>query len=91
MIEDIARFARLTRLEDFFLDKDASRLHGSFDISDLYNVTVYEAKSTGDLSHIGYSLGSQKTRRVLDKGCKDQHFHIPPLTNNTSSTSATRT
>ncbi|XVF06130.1 hypothetical protein REPUB_Repub06bG0021200 [Reevesia pubescens] len=61
-IEDIARFVRLTGLEDFFLDRDAARLHGSFDS---YNVTMQEAKSTGDLSRIGYSLGSQKTR-VLD-------------------------
>ncbi|XWS58219.1 hypothetical protein CRYUN_Cryun08bG0015900 [Craigia yunnanensis] len=86
-IEDIARFARLSRLEDFFLDREAARLNGSVDSGDLYNVIVREAKSMGDLSNIGYSLGSQKTR-VRDKVYKYQHLCMAPPIKSTSSTDA---
>ncbi|XVF41984.1 hypothetical protein PTKIN_Ptkin01aG0324000 [Pterospermum kingtungense] len=37
-IEDIARFARLTGLKDFSLDRDAAMLLGSFESGDLGNV-----------------------------------------------------
>ncbi|XVE89709.1 hypothetical protein DITRI_Ditri20bG0017600 [Diplodiscus trichospermus] len=91
-IEDIARFARLTGLQYFFLDRDAARLLGSFDSAELYNVSVQEVKSAGDLSHIGCSLGSQKTIGVQDDlGCEDQRFRIPPPIKSTLSTDAALT
>ncbi|XVF31308.1 hypothetical protein REPUB_Repub16aG0134600 [Reevesia pubescens] len=91
-IEDIARFARLSGLEDFCLDRDDARMHGFFDNGKLYNVTVQETKSTGDLSHIGYSPGSDKRRRVQDvPGCKYQHFRTPPPIKSTSSADAAMT
>lgn len=80
-IEDIARFARLTGLKDFSLDRDAARLRGSFESGDLCNVTLQEAKSNGDLCHIGCSLGSKKATGI----------HIPPPITSTSSTDAAMT
>ena len=57
----------------------------------VYRMTVQEVKSMGDLANIGYSLGSQNTRGVQDKGCKDQHFRIPPPIKSKSSTDAEMT
>ncbi|EOY11381.1 HSP20-like chaperones superfamily protein, putative [Theobroma cacao] len=91
-IEDIARFARLTGIGDFSLDRDAARLHGSLDSENLYVVPVQVAEPTGDLSHLGSFLGSQKARRLQDIfRFRDQHFRIPPPIKSTSSTDAAMT
>ncbi|KAK6233143.1 hypothetical protein SCA6_003216 [Theobroma cacao] len=91
-IEDIARFARLSGIGDFSLDRDAARLHGSLDSENLYVVPVQVAEPTGDLSHLGSFLGSQKARRLQDIfRCRDEHFRIPPTIKSTSSTDAAMT
>lgn len=74
------------------MDRDAARLHGSLDSENLYVVPVQVAEPTGDLSHLGSFLGSQKARRLQDIfRCRDEHFRIPPTIKSTSSTDAAMT
>ncbi|KAJ7947283.1 Alpha-crystallin domain-containing protein 22.3 [Quillaja saponaria] len=60
--EDIERFKKLTRLEDFFLDRDTARLYTPLDGSARDNVDLEEAKPNGNLPPLQSFSGSKKTR-----------------------------
>lgn len=76
--EDIERFKRLTRLEDFLLDKDHAISHIWVSDKVLYDITVQEEKTEDILEHNNV-LGSalHNATPTLDS------FRIPSSTNTT--------
>ncbi|OMO99124.1 hypothetical protein COLO4_13501 [Corchorus olitorius] len=88
-IEHIARFGRLTGLEDFSLDRDAARLHGSAENDNVHSMIVQDGEPAGDLSHLGSSPRVRKIKLVQDVlRREDQHVRIPPVMKSAATSSA---
>ncbi|XP_061349466.1 increased DNA methylation 2-like [Gastrolobium bilobum] len=78
--EEIERFKRLTGLEDFHLDRDAARLHTSFDGNVLNDMSVGKDEPNGKMSIVQASPLLQKARSTDDfPELQDplQHVHVP--------------
>lgn len=58
--EYIERFKRLTKVEDFHLDRDGARLHTFVEGEVLFNVDVQEVEFNGEITPVA-SCASQKT------------------------------